>query len=134
MCLGFVQLELREALRLQKRMVLIRETDGRHGAPLDSDGCFDLRKVFEHDPNDVGAFRQTLVNQQIPDAEIEMQITKKFPPVADDKTKYSKKFQMPGTLLCSIETSATVSGDTSRIPKVGVELRILVSPFRGWSS
>ena len=79
----FVQLEVKEAVKLQKSIVLIRETDGRHDAPVDDDGCFDLEMCFEHNPTDVQKYRSSL-DEALTEEQTEEDIKKKFPPVPDE--------------------------------------------------
>lgn len=42
---NFVQKEIREALKHKKKVILVHEADGRHGAPLNSFGGFDFERV-----------------------------------------------------------------------------------------
>ena len=61
--LRFVQRDLSEALRLGKRVVVVRETSIRHDAPLDEDGQFQLEKCCICDPHqqdEEGAFQAKL--------------------------------------------------------------------------
>ena len=58
-----VQRDLSEALRLGKRVVVVRETSIRHGAALDDDGQFQLEKCCICDPHqqdEEGAFQAKL--------------------------------------------------------------------------
>ena len=58
-----VQRDLSEALRLGKRVVVVRETSIRHGAALDEDGQFQLEKCCICDPHqqdEEGAFQAKL--------------------------------------------------------------------------
>ena len=50
-CLN-VQQAARAALKADTTLVLVHETDGRHGAPLNDDGGFDFGLVFRGAPDD----------------------------------------------------------------------------------
>ena len=83
-----VQSMLAQALMLQKRIVLVRETSALHGAPIDDDGIFNIEHCCSCDPICVSSYRKSLENQYKQEGmtreDVEGLVAEAFPPLANN--------------------------------------------------